>query len=223
MDKVTGNKAVIASGANFKGVIKNTPSIEINGAVEADINAEKLAIGEGGRFVGAANVELVVISGYYDGNMNAGSIWATATAEISGKIQYKTIQLDRGAALNCRFIHNWKREKTTSKKTGGSAVRKVDHKKDGTGINSQKKEDEITEVNKKKRNADLLEVAEGAESEPNLVVNPSDEQIENGNGDFKLFADWPKKTPIEDKKLRVGRLGIFKFGSRATKLPDSQG
>ena len=61
MDKVTGNKAVIASGASFKGQIKNTPSIEINGTVEADINADKLTIGEGGKFVGAANVELVVI------------------------------------------------------------------------------------------------------------------------------------------------------------------
>ena len=116
MDKVTGNKAVIASGANFKGQIKNTPAIEINGTVEADIKAEKLTIGDSGKFVGAANVELVVISGHYDGNMDAGSIWATATAEISGKIQYKTIQLDRGAALNCRFIHNWKQEKITSKK-----------------------------------------------------------------------------------------------------------
>jgi len=223
MDKVTGNKAVIASGANFKGQIKNTPSIEINGTVEADINAEKLAIGEGGKFVGAANVELVVISGYYDGNMDAGSIWATATAEISGKIQYKTMQLDRGAALNCRFIHNWKREKITSKKTGGLAGRKADPKKDGTDMNSHEKKDEITKVNKKKRNAELLEVAEAAESEQNLVVSPSDEQIENGDGDFKLFADWPKKTPVDDKKLRVGRLGIFKFGSRTTKLPDAQG
>ena len=106
MEIVTGNKAVIASGANFKGQIKNASAIEINGTVEADIKAEKLTIGDGGKFVGAADIELVVISGYYDGNMDAGSIWATATAEISGKIQYKTIQLDRGAALNCRFVHN---------------------------------------------------------------------------------------------------------------------
>ena len=224
MDKVTGNKAVIASGANFKGQIKNTPSIEINGTVEADINADKLTIGEGGKFIGAANVELVVISGHYDGNMDAGSIWATATAEISGKVQYKTIQLDRGAALNCRFIHNWKREKITSKKTGGLAVRKVDPKKDGTDMNGHEKKDEITEINKKKRNAELLEVAEAAEAEPGLVMKLSDDQIENGDSDFKLFADWPKKkTPVEDKKLRFGRLGIFKFGSKTAKLPDAQG
>ena len=148
MDKVTGNKAVIASGATFKGQIKNTPAIEINGTVEADIKAEKLTIGEGGKYVGAANVELVVISGYYDGNMDAGSIWATATAEISGKIQYKTIQLDRGAALNCRFIHNWKQEKTTSKKTDDLIV-----KEGGSEKKSPKTSDEITKVSRtKKRN-----------------------------------------------------------------------
>ena len=104
MDKVTGNKAVIASGANFKGQIKNTPAIEINGTVEADIKAEKLTIGDGGKFVGAAGVELVVISGHYDGNMDAGSIWATATAEISGKIQYKTIQNKVAGAENANTI-----------------------------------------------------------------------------------------------------------------------
>ena len=223
MDKLTGNKAVIASGAHFKGQIKNTPSIEINGTVEADINAEKLTIGEGGKFVGAANVELVVISGRYDGNMDAGSIWATATAEISGKIQYKTIQLDRGAALNCRFIHNWEQEKTNSKKTGGLAVRKVEPKKAGTDTDRRDKKYEITESNKKKRNAELLEVAEASEAETKSVVKPSDEQIENGDGDFKQFADWHKKTSAEDKKLRVGRLSICKFGSRTAKLPDAQG
>ena len=91
MDKVTGNKAVIASGANFKGQIKNTPAIEINGTVEADIKAEKLTIGGSGKFVGAASVELAVISGHYDGSMDAGSIWATATAEISGKIHSQVL------------------------------------------------------------------------------------------------------------------------------------
>lgn len=223
MDKATGNKAVIASGANFKGHIKNTPAIEINGTVEADIKAEKLTIGDSGKFVGTANVELVVISGHYDGNMDAGSIWATATAEISGKIQYKTIQLDRGAALNCRFIHNWKQEKITSKKTDDSTGKKGGTKEGGVDMKSHEKEDETTAVNKKKRNAELLGRTEVADAQPKSVVDLSDEKPENGDGNFKLFADWSKKAPLEDKKLVGRRLGIFKFGSRTTKLPDAQG
>ena len=219
MDKVTGNKAVIASGANFKGQIKNTSAIEINGTVEADIKAEKLTIGDGGKFVGAANVELVVISGHYDGSMDAGSIWATATAAISGKIQYKTIQLDRGAALNCRFIHNWKQEKTTSKKPDHLEMKKGSLKKGGIAMKSREVGDEITGVDKtNKRNAELSERTESIS-----VINSSDEQTENEDSDFRLFADWSKKVSAEDKKLRGRRLGIFKFGSRAAKLPDAQG
>ena len=115
MDNATGNKAIIAVGAHFKGQVKNAYAIEINGTVEADLKAEKVTIGTTGKFVGAINADLVVISGHYDGNMEAGSIWATATAHIAGKIQYKTLQMDRGAALNCRVVHNWKPEKLPSK------------------------------------------------------------------------------------------------------------
>ena len=223
MEKVTGNKAVIASGANFKGQIKNTPSIEINGTVEADINAEKLTIGEGGKFVGAANVELVVISGHYDGNMDAGSIWATATAEISGKIQYKTIQLDRGAALNCRFIHNWKQEKITSKKTEDLTVKNGETKKGGIDMKSHKTLDEPSEANKtKKRNTETSEKAKAGEAEPRSVTHSLDDETETDDN-FKLFADWSRKAPAEEKKVRGRRLGIFKFGSRAAKFPDAPG
>jgi len=224
MDKLTGNKAVIASGANFKGQIKNTPSIEINGTVEADINAEKLTIGEGGKFVGAANVELVVISGHYDGNMDAGSIWATATAEISGKIQYKTIQLDRGAALNCRFIHNWKQEKITSKKNDDVVAKKGSLNTGDIDIASHETKDKITEIDKtNKKSAKPKEKEEAAGDEPKSAMNAFDAQGRSDNSDLRLFADRSKKEAVDDKQLRGKRLGIFKFGSRAAKLPDAQG
>ena len=51
--------------------------------------------------------DLVVIGGSYDGTMRAGSIWATQTAQIAGEIHYQSLQMDRGAALNCRVVHNW--------------------------------------------------------------------------------------------------------------------
>ena len=219
MDKVTGNKAVIASGADFKGQIKNAPAIEIHGTVEADIKAEKLTIGDGGKFVGAANIELVVISGHYDGNMDAGSIWATATAEISGKIQYKTIQLDRGAALNCRFVHNWKQEKMLPKKPAGS-----DFKKEASGIKRQEIADKKMEVGKtKKRNVGPTKRANDSSDDPTSVMHSQAETKGIDGSDFRLFANRAKISSYKDKKARGRRLGIFGFGSRATKLPDAQG
>ena len=106
MDNLIG-RTIISAGASFTGKIINARAVEVNGAVKADIDAEKITIGKEGGLKGKIKASLVVISGTYDGSMDAGSVWATASARISGKIQYKTLQMDRGAALNCRVVHNW--------------------------------------------------------------------------------------------------------------------
>jgi len=106
MDKL-GSKTVIGVGATFAGKIANARVVEVHGKVNADLTAKKVMIGEAGHFDGAICAELVVVSGHYEGKMQAGSVWATATASISGKLHYKTLQMDRGAALNCHIVHNW--------------------------------------------------------------------------------------------------------------------
>ena len=101
------SRAIIGTDAKFVGTISNVKSIEIEGTVEADLAAEKLSIGATGKFAGQVTCDLVVIGGAYDGIMQAGSIWATETAQIAGEIHYQSLQMDRGAALNCRVVHNW--------------------------------------------------------------------------------------------------------------------
>ena len=219
MDKATGNKAVIAGGAHFKGQIKNTRVIEINGTVEADLKADKVTIGAGGKFVGAINADLVVISGHYDGNMDAGSIWATATAQIAGKIQYKTLQMDRGAALNCRVVHNWKPEKTAAKKTANAdAVADDADPKDDKIASETSKDDQATGDDTNENT-----VNDAAEDAVPRSLQP-DEPSKHDDGDSKLFADCSKQDSTDkNEPVRGRRLGIFGFGSRAAKLMDPQG
>ena len=107
------SRAIIGADAKFVGTISNVKSIEIEGAVEADLSAEKLSIGATGKFTGQVTSDLVVIGGTYDGIMQAGSIWATETAQIAGEIHYQSLQMDRGAALNCRVVHNWQEPTAT--------------------------------------------------------------------------------------------------------------
>jgi cytoskeletal protein CcmA (bactofilin family) len=108
------SRAIIGADAKFVGTISNVKSIEIEGAVEADLSAEKLSIGATGKFTGQVTSDLVVIGGAYDGIMQAGSIWATETAQIAGEIHYQSLQMDRGAALNCRVVHNWQEPAATA-------------------------------------------------------------------------------------------------------------
>ena len=104
---MSNKQAELGSGARFKGKISNANSIEINGFVEADLVTEKVTIGSAGKFIGAVDSDLVVIAGEYEGKMQAESVWLTETSRISGEVHYKSLQMDRGAALNCRVVHNW--------------------------------------------------------------------------------------------------------------------
>ena len=209
MDKATGNKAVIADGAHFKGKIKNAHVIEINGTVEADLKADKVTIGSGGKFVGAINADLVVISGQYDGTMDAGSIWATANAQIAGKIQYKTLQMDRGAALNCRVIHNWSPEKAKAKKSTNKE----------TSIGDADLEDDHVIAGGRAAKAVSKKVDAAAAPSPK-----PDEAQKVENNDFELLTAMAKrKSAVREDSARGRRLGIFGFGSRSTKLPDTSG
>ena len=110
------SQSIIGKGAIFKGKITNASTIEINGRVEADIKSEKITLGKSASFEGGIQADLVVISGKYQGKLKADSVWLTDSSIITGEINYKSLQMDRGAALNCRVVHNWDEKKMRSKK-----------------------------------------------------------------------------------------------------------
>ena len=110
------SQSIIGKGAIFKGKISIASTIEINGRVEADIKSEKVTVGKNANLEGSISSELVVISGNYQGKIKAESVWLTDTSVITGEINYKSLQMDRGAALNCKIIHNWDEKKFKNKK-----------------------------------------------------------------------------------------------------------
>ena len=111
------NQSIIGNDVIFKGKISNSKTIEINGRVEADIKSEKITLGKSASFEGSIRADLVVISGKYQGKLKADSVWLTDSSIITGEINYKSLQMDRGAALNCRVVHNWDEKKMQSKKS----------------------------------------------------------------------------------------------------------
>tara|TARA_B100000524_G_scaffold227771_1_gene120647 strand:- start:79 stop:468 length:390 start_codon:yes stop_codon:yes gene_type:complete len=113
---VSENQSIIGKDVIFKGKISNSKTIEINGRVEADIKSEKITLGKSASFDGGIQADLVVISGKYQGKLKADSVWLTDSSVITGEINYKSLQMDRGAALNCRVVHNWDEKKLKSKK-----------------------------------------------------------------------------------------------------------
>ena len=113
------NQSIIGRSAIFKGKISNASTIEINGRVDADIKSDKVTLGKNATLEGSITSELVVISGNYQGKIKADSVWLTDSSVITGEINYKSLQMDRGAALNCKIIHNWDERKLKGKKAEG--------------------------------------------------------------------------------------------------------
>ena len=120
------SQSIIGKGAIFKGKISNAATIEINGRVEADIKSDKVTLGKNATLEGSITSELVVISGNYQGKIKADSVWLTDTSVITGEINYKSLQMDRGAALNCKIIHNWDERKLKTKKENTDDINQND-------------------------------------------------------------------------------------------------
>ena len=112
------NQSIIGRGAIFKGKISNASTIEINARVDADIKSDKVTLGKNATLEGSITSELVVISGNYQGKIKADSVWLTDSSVITGEINYKSLQMDRGAALYFKIIHNWDERKLKGKKAG---------------------------------------------------------------------------------------------------------
>ena len=47
------------------------------------------------------------MSGRFKGKLHAHSVWVMKSSILMGEIEYASLQMDRGAALNCRIKHNW--------------------------------------------------------------------------------------------------------------------
>ena len=86
--------------------------------IRDSIKSDKVTLGKNANLEGSITSELVVISGNYQGKIKADSVWLTDSSVITGEINYKSLQMDRGAALNCKIIHNWDERKLKGKKAG---------------------------------------------------------------------------------------------------------
>ena len=133
------NQSIIGKDVLFKGKITNSKTIEIHGRVEADIKSEKITLGKTAIYDGGIQADLVVISGKYQGKLKADSVWLTDSSVISGEINYKSLQMDRGAALHCRVIHNWDTKKAEAKNLETSESQDQAKAKDGNSENKNEK------------------------------------------------------------------------------------
>jgi len=107
MTHILAKKSVFGTGAVFRGKISKVGAVDIHGEVYADLELDKLVLEKGGILEGNVRVGLGVMAGRFTGRLHAHSIWVMKSSVLLGEIEYAALQMDRGAALNCRIKHNW--------------------------------------------------------------------------------------------------------------------
>ena len=107
MGQVLAKKSIFGTGAVFRGKISKVGAVDIHGKVYADLELDKLVIKKSGTLEGNVRVGLGVMAGRFTGKLHAHSIWVMKSSVLLGEIEYASLQMDRGAARNCRIKHNW--------------------------------------------------------------------------------------------------------------------
>ena len=107
MSRILAKKSVFGTGAVFRGKISKVGAVDIHGEVYADFDLDKLVLKKTGSLEGNVRVGLGVMAGRFAGKIHAHSIWVMKSSILMGEIEYASLQMDRGAALNCRIKHNW--------------------------------------------------------------------------------------------------------------------
>lgn len=89
--------SVLSSDLIVKGNMKSTGDIVVEGAVEGDIRAHTLTVGESATVKGEIVADDVVVNGRIIGRLRGLKVRLTATARVEGDIIHKTIAIESGA------------------------------------------------------------------------------------------------------------------------------
>ena len=93
---------VIAADMKIIGELESDGHIHIDGAVEGDIYANFVTVGETAHVVGVIIAEEVQIAGSVDGRIEAPVVFIESTAHVVGSIFHTEIEIEEGALIEGR-------------------------------------------------------------------------------------------------------------------------
>lgn len=89
--------SVLSSDLTVKGNITTQGDVQIEGAVEGDIRAHQLTVGETATIQGEIVAEEVIVNGRVVGRVRGLKVRLSSTARVEGDIVHKTIAIESGA------------------------------------------------------------------------------------------------------------------------------
>ena len=97
--------SLISPGLTVSGNLVSVGDVQIDGAIEGDIQCHALTIGKSATTSGNIAAEEVLLQGTHTGNIEAKAVTLAKTARITGDIRHDTLAVESGAVLNGHLIN----------------------------------------------------------------------------------------------------------------------
>lgn len=96
--------SLVAEGVRIRGDLATAGDLHLDGAVEGDLSAGRLTIGETGTVTGSVQAEHVEIRGRVSGAISARVVCLRASARVDGDISHAELSIEAGAHFEGRSL-----------------------------------------------------------------------------------------------------------------------
>jgi cytoskeletal protein CcmA (bactofilin family) len=97
-----GAASVVGSELSIKGNLESRGEVQIDGAIEGDVHAMRIVIGEAARITGNLLAEDVVVRGAIAGSIRGKRVTLEAASHVEGDIFHKMLTIEKGAFFEGR-------------------------------------------------------------------------------------------------------------------------
>ncbi|WP_233205052.1 bactofilin family protein [Alkalicaulis satelles] len=96
--------SILSADLTVQGSIVSEGEVQLDGAVEGDVKAGSLTIGEEATVKGEVVAETVVVRGRINGSVRARQVQLASTARVEGDVIHATLAIESGAYFDglCR-------------------------------------------------------------------------------------------------------------------------
>lgn len=89
--------SMVGCELSIKGNLESRGEVQIDGAIEGDVHARRIVIGQQARITGNLLADDVVVRGAVAGSIRGKKVTLEAVSRVEGDIYHKTLAIERGA------------------------------------------------------------------------------------------------------------------------------
>ena len=91
--------SIISEGSEFKGNVKTSAEIQIDGVLNGNVKAKQIVVGINGNVRGNLTASFSRILGKVEGEIRAETLEIVKTATVKGNVFKKTISIESGSKI----------------------------------------------------------------------------------------------------------------------------